>query len=199
MTQRTATTKVLLALFAFAALFLMPVQVVKAHGGDSMVQVNRVPAGDYLLSVMTTPATLYVGAAHFAVMVMDRQNNQPLLDKKVLVEIESLETDDDILASWAIPSMTLLYTYETHVVLPKAGRYLVNVMVVDANQAVQRVSFEVVARSVVFFQWLILLLFAQAFVVAGWLLREGLIVWRRHVSYVPGTVGASPRGRPWGQ
>jgi hypothetical protein len=175
----------LVTLFAFAALFSIPVQVAKAHGEDSRMQVDREPAGDYLLSVMTAPATLYVGAAHFAVTVTDRQNNQPLLGKKVLVEVTPLETGGDTLSSWATPSMTLLFAYETHLVLPEAGRYLVTVKVVDAAHAVHPVSFEVVARSIVVFQWLILGFFAQAFVVAGWLYHEGLIVWRRQRNDAP--------------
>jgi len=172
---------ILLALFVFASVFWMPTHPVEAHGADSVVQIDRAPAGEYLLTIITSPATLRVGAVHFAVMVLDRQHNRPLPDKKVRVEVTPLETAGGIVSSWAAPSTTLLFAYETHLVLSKAGRYQVKVMVVDANHPVHPVSFEVVARSVVVFQWLILLLFAQAFLVAGWLLQEGLTVWRRHV------------------
>jgi hypothetical protein len=179
MTVRT-TKAIWLALMVVAIFFSMPAPSAKAHGEDSMLQVDRAPAGDYLLSVATAPATLYVGAAHFVVMVTDRRDNRPLLDKKVLIEATPLDRGGEMLSSWATPSMTLLFTYETHLLLPQAGRYLVKVVVVDANQAVQQISFEVVARSVVVLQWLILLFFAHALAVAGWLLHEGLIAWRRH-------------------
>jgi hypothetical protein len=167
----------LLTLFAFALTCWLPTETAAAHGEDSALQVDQTPAGDALLTVMTSPASLHVGATHFAVLITDRQSKQPLLGKEVRVEAIPLAAGGEMVASPAFLAPTL--AYETHLVLPKAGRYRVFVSVVEANRTKHTISFEVHVRSVTLFQWLTLLLSAQSFVIAGWLLREGFIVWRR--------------------
>jgi hypothetical protein len=171
-----------LTLLALILLCWASTESVKAHGDDSMVQLYSQPTGDYLLTVLTSPASPHVGPLHIAVMVNDAQTNQPLLGKPVLIRVTPLDIEGATLSSWALSSTTLLSAYESHLLLPKAGHYRVTVSVVEANQTMHPVSFDLYARSVLLMQGLILVLFAQALVVAIWLMKEGWLVWGRRLN-----------------
>ena len=127
-------------------LLLLVAQPVGAHGGG-ILQIASQPAGPYIVSVWTSPARLEAGEiAHITVGVAG-EDEAPILDAAVLVELASLETE----AVWSAAATTEQATnklfYEADMQLPENGRYTITIHVTGSQgQGDARFAVEILPK-----------------------------------------------------
>jgi hypothetical protein len=117
------------SLFILLMLMLLwPTQALLAHGGG-LLQVSAEPAGPYKVSVWTSPARLEANnSGHITVSVAD-EADAPVLDAAVLVQLQSLETDEIMSVPATTAQSTNKLFYEADMILPEVGRYSMTIQV----------------------------------------------------------------------
>ena len=129
-----------------ALLFLMA-QPLWAHGGG-ILQIASQPAGPYKVSVWTSPTRLEAGElAHITVGVAG-EDEEPVLDAAVLIEISSPETDE----LWSTEATTAQSTnklfYEGDLRLGEDGRYDITIQIErKQGQGTVRFAIDVLPKS----------------------------------------------------
>jgi hypothetical protein len=110
---------VLLSAICFTSTLLM------ADGGTLQF---RKQAGPYIVTVFTAPVPLRAGIADVSVMVQDGQDNSPVLDANVSIQLS--KTDEQIIDAKATSSQaTNKLLYASSVEFPGPGRWRLTVRV----------------------------------------------------------------------
>jgi hypothetical protein len=148
-----------------ALLVLLLAPRVAADGG--LVRLSQ-PVGPYTVTVFSAPTPLRVGPIDLSVLV--QRDGTPVLDLPVSMVLRSDETRLEAAATHAAATNKLLYA--APLVLPAAGRWVVNVTV-----GVESVGFEMDAEPALgvlaFWPYLVLPFVAIAlFVLHQWLLHH---------------------------
>ncbi len=134
---------VLLAAWLAALLSLTPASVARANGGK--LQVGNRPAGPFELTVFTDPTPVRVGTVDVSVAVQDAGTSDFVRDARVLVKAEPLgpaANGGTFEATHERATNKLFYAAD--VVLPAAGRWLIEVHVASELGS-GSVAFEVEA------------------------------------------------------
>jgi len=161
-----------------------------AHGADGTQQLDGVSVGPFALTVWSFPGTLRVGEVHLSASVLRPTDGLPVVNCDVIFHIVPLdekgaEQTEAILTIQADrANASTGFMHEAIVKLENAGRYRVDVQVIDPNSALDgRATFEVnIQRVSLFYKILVIGLALLTTAIVVWFVNEGRIVWsHRHL------------------
>jgi hypothetical protein len=154
-----------------------------AHGEEHLVLIEKQPLGPYQVSLLAAPGTVRVGEMHFMVVIKEQRHNRslwtPALDQQVTIAVQPVDnTAEPRQVAALLIAEPPTIAYEATLTLPRAGQYQITVGMVDAHQVRRQLTTTVEARALLVFQGLIVALSSLTLLIAGWLVKEGVRVWR---------------------
>jgi hypothetical protein len=154
-----------------------------AHGEDRTVLIEKQPVGPYQVSLVAAPGTVRVGEMHFMVVIDEQRHHRtlwtPALDQQVTIAVQPVDnTAEPRQVAALLIAEPPTIAYEATLTLPRAGQYQITVEMVDAHQVRRQLTTTVEARALLVFQGLIVGLSSLTLLIAGWLAKECVRVWR---------------------
>lgn len=158
-----------------------------AHGEDRTVLIEKQPIGPYQVSLVAVPGTVRVGKMHFMVVINEQRHHRtrwtPALDQQVTIAVQPLDNTAEPQQHAALlvadrSSLGAVIAYTAALTLPHAGHYQITVEMMDSQRARRTLTTAVEARALRIFQGLIVGLSSLTLLIAGWLAKEGVRVWR---------------------
>ena len=134
---------------------LWPGQLLWAHGGG-VLQIAAEPAGPYKVSVWLSPTRPEAGKPGHITVGLAGEADAPVLDAKVLLQLNSLETGELLSSATATTAQsTNKLFYEADMTLPEIGRYSMNVQI-SGPQGSGEVAFPIEVYPISNTNWFLL-------------------------------------------
>jgi hypothetical protein len=125
---------------------LLAAPVVQAHAGGKM-QIASADAGDFKLTIWTSPDPARTGEIHVAAAVASAETALPILDATVFVELEPQNAQVETLRQQATTEdSTNQFLYESIFEVPAEGLYQVSVMVDGTGGEKGDVTFDLLVE-----------------------------------------------------
>ena len=142
-------SRCLVSMIAACLLLLAINSQLLAHGANGKLQFSQTEVGPYFVSIWSEPAIMRTGDIRFEAFVVD-STLTPDFDCAVEIKLTSLDSDRApiYLQTQAPEDGVVNLTHEINYSLMDAGRYSVDVTVVDAAGAVGVKQFEIEVTSV---------------------------------------------------
>jgi hypothetical protein len=116
--------------------------VVEAHAGGKM-QVASADAGDFKLTIWTSPDPAQTGKVHVATAVASAEDALPVLDAEVFIRLTPQDVEAESLEGKASrEDSTNQFLYESIFEVPEEGQYQVTVTVSGTAGEQGEVSFD---------------------------------------------------------